>query len=318
MTPPSPSTSSSPPPSCQPLAFAPLTGLYEPSAIQQLADGRFLVVEDEKDFPFSLIELSDACQVSRIPLNPEPLEGDEAFGKLNDLEALTLDHAGRIYAITSHSRDGGGAEKRSRDKLVRFRIVADRVATPELATGLKAALIAAHPLLAAAAAIEDVKGAGGLNIEALEITPDELRLLVGFRSPLRDGLALIAAIEDPDALFGGQTPAHITTHLISLDLGGHGLRGMAYFPSLGGYLLISGPVTREAAQFQLWFWGGEPGSATRRMTIPGLSGLQRAEGICPAHRDGHEYIVLVSDDGDRKSGRFASHIILDPSALQPA
>ena len=29
-------------------AFRPLTGIFEPSAIQQLPDGRFLVVEDEK------------------------------------------------------------------------------------------------------------------------------------------------------------------------------------------------------------------------------------------------------------------------------
>ena len=37
--------------------FLPLTGLYEPSAIQGLADGRFLVVEDEKEHPFSLVTI---------------------------------------------------------------------------------------------------------------------------------------------------------------------------------------------------------------------------------------------------------------------
>ena len=35
------------------LMFLALTGIYEPSAIQQLPDGRFLVVEDEKQHPFS-------------------------------------------------------------------------------------------------------------------------------------------------------------------------------------------------------------------------------------------------------------------------
>ena len=38
--------------------FEPLTGLYEPSAIQQLPDGRFLVVEDEKEHSFSLLTFS--------------------------------------------------------------------------------------------------------------------------------------------------------------------------------------------------------------------------------------------------------------------
>jgi hypothetical protein len=31
--------------------FLELTGIHEPSAIQQLEDGRFLVVEDEKKYP---------------------------------------------------------------------------------------------------------------------------------------------------------------------------------------------------------------------------------------------------------------------------
>jgi hypothetical protein len=38
-------------------AFQPLTGIYEPSAIQQLPDGRFLVVEDEKSHPLSLVTI---------------------------------------------------------------------------------------------------------------------------------------------------------------------------------------------------------------------------------------------------------------------
>ena len=44
--------------------FQPLTGLYEPSAIQQLPDGRFLVVEDEKDHPLNLVTLSTSGDVS--------------------------------------------------------------------------------------------------------------------------------------------------------------------------------------------------------------------------------------------------------------
>jgi len=38
--------------------FSPLTGHYEPSAIVQLADGRFLIIEDEKEHPFSLASLN--------------------------------------------------------------------------------------------------------------------------------------------------------------------------------------------------------------------------------------------------------------------
>jgi hypothetical protein len=43
----------------------------------------------------------------------------------------------------------------------------------------------------------------------LEISPDQRRLLIGFRSPLRDGRALIACVENLAAMFdsGAQTAA---------------------------------------------------------------------------------------------------------------
>ncbi len=298
--------------------FQTLTGTYEPSAIQQLPDGRFLVVEDEKRTPFSLVTLSADGQVSSVPLNPEAVGAAEDFGKLDDLEALALDRSGQFYALTSHSRDGDGEEKPSREKLLRFRVEADRVVAPMLVKGLKSALMAAHPVLAEAAAILDVKAEGGLNIEALEITPDQQHLLVGFRSPVLDGHALIASIENPTAIFESGEPPRISATLTTLDLGGHGIRGMAYFASLGGYLLISGPVAREQAQFQIWFWTGKPGDRAQRMAVPGLSGFEHAEGISPALIDGQEYIILVSDDGDRKAGRFARYVLLDPTAPRPA
>jgi len=298
--------------------FHALTGIYEPSAIQQLPDGRFLAVEDEKLSPFSLVTLSADSPISSAPLNPEPMDAAEDFGKLDDLEALTLDRSGQVYALTSHSRDGEGKEKKSRDKLVRFRVEADRVVAPVLVKGLKPALMAAHPVLAEAAAILDVKAAGGLNIEALEITPDQQRLLVGFRSPQLDRHALIASIENPTAIFEAGEPPRISATLITLDLGGQGIRGMAYFAARGGYLLISGPAAREQVQFQLWFWAGKPGDRAQRLIVPGLSGFEHAEGISPALVDGQEYIILVSDDGDRKAGRFARYVLLDPAALRPA
>jgi len=62
--------------------FQTLTGIYEPSAIQQIADGRFLVVEDEKQYPFSLVTITPAGSVSSTPLSRGPQEVDEAFWKL--------------------------------------------------------------------------------------------------------------------------------------------------------------------------------------------------------------------------------------------
>ena len=171
------------PPNLEP-AFAPLTGLYEPSAIQQLPDGRFLVVEDEEDHSFSLLTLSASGDASSKSLGPGWFHGGDPIWKLDDLEGLTLDSSGQLYAITSHSRNDDGDAQKGREKLARFRIDKDRVVEPVVVGGLKPALAAAHPVLAAAAQALDAKSGTGFNIEALEITPDGQRLLIGFRSPL--------------------------------------------------------------------------------------------------------------------------------------
>lgn len=299
-----------------PLAFRPLTGTFEPSAIQQLPDGRFLVVEDEKERPLSLVTLGADGGVEHTALTPGLLQMFGEFWKLDDLEGLTLDRNGFVYAITSHSRNDDGEEKKSREKLVRFRIEGERVSSPRVVGGLKAALTAGHPVLAEAAKVRAVKTHGGLNIEALEMTPDQQRLLVGFRSPLSGGRAIIASIDNPTGIFeAGETP-RVSTSLVALDLGGHGIRGLSYVPALGEYLVIGGPVSREPAQFDLWLWSGHPGAPARRVTIPGLQGLEHAEGVTPAVIAGMQRIVIVSDDGSRKAGRHANYLVLAPDQLK--
>ena len=133
-----------------------------------------------------------------------------------------------------------------------------------------------------------------------------------------DDRAIIACVENPSAIFEAGEPPRIAATLETLDLGGNGIRGMSYIPSLDGYLVISGPVAREQVQFQLWFWSGHPGEPARRVTVPGLQGFEHAEGVSPAVIDGRQRIMIVSDDGSRKEGRFARFLLLDPGQLQIA
>jgi hypothetical protein len=299
-------------------AFQPLTGIYDPSAIVQLPDGRFLVVEDEKSHPLSLVTLGADGGVDSTALTAGLFQMFSEFWKLDDLEGLAIDRAGFVYAITSHSRDDDGGKKKSRERLVRFRVEGARVVDAKIVDGLKQALVKQHPVLAAAAEVRDVKGGGGLNIEALEMSPDQKRLLIGFRSPLRDGRALIASVVNPAAIFESDEAPHIAPELEELDLGGHGIRGLSYVPALGAYLVIGGPVSRERASFDLWRWSGEPGAPALRVTVPGLGGFEKAEGVSPAVVGGLERIVVVSDDGNRDAGRFAGYLLLDPTHLQTA
>ncbi len=298
-------------------SFQTLTGVYEPSGIRQLADGRFIVVEDEEREPLSLLTIDGNGRAQAKPLLPPHLPlADADFWRLDDLEGVAVDHAGYVYAITSHSRSSAGEVEPCREKLLRFRIDGDQVVEPRLVTGLKRALTAAHPLLAAAAEIREVKTRGGLNIEALEMSPDQKCLLLGFRSPLLNQRAIIACIENPQAIFEAGEEPRIGARLLTLDLGGNGIRGMGHVSLLGGYLVLAGPMAREDRQFQLWFWSGDADAAARRVRVAGLLGFEHAEGVNPALIDGRQRLIIVSDDGSRANERFARFLILDLEQLQ--
>lgn len=292
-----------------------MIGIYEPSAVQQLPDGRFLVVEDEKDHPLSLVTIDADGKVKAEGLTAGLLQMFSSFWKLDDLEGLAADRSGFIYAITSHSRGDDGDVKKSREKLVRFRVDGDRVAHPKVVDGLKAALISRHAVLAEAAQVRDVKTGGGLNVEGLEVSPEQ-QLLIGFRSPLQNGRALIARVVNLAAVFDSDEAPQIAPVLDELDLGGHGIRGLSYVPAIGAFLIVGGPASREDATFDLWCWSGQPDSSARRVTIPGLSGLAKAEGVSPALIDGVERIIVVSDDGNRDAKRSASYLLVDPAQLK--
>ena len=298
--------------------FQTLTGIYEASAIQQLPDGRFLVVEDEQERSFSLVTLRPDGSVATTPLDAGSWLTGNPLHKLDDLEGVAIDRSGFIHAISSHSRDADGDEKKSRGKAVRFRIEGDRAVDLKVVTTLKPALTAAHPVLARAAAVKNAKADSGFNIEALEASADAQRLLIGFRSPLEGGRAIIASVENPAAIFETDEAPRISASLDLLDLGGNGIRGMSWIPTLDGYLIIGGPASPKDVPFELWFWSGDKAAPARRVTLPGLPGFERAEGVCPAVIDGIQRIVIVSDDGNRKDGRFARFLLLDPGQLQIA
>jgi hypothetical protein len=300
--------------------FRELAGVYEPSAVQQLADGRLIVVEDEERHPIDLLTLKENGGFSAIALFPKELfdkDGPAAdFRKLDDLEALDVDDRGRVYAITSHSRTGKGRLNEDREKLVRFEVAGDQLRDPHVVANLKEQLMAAHPALREAALVEDVKDGNGLNIEGLAFDADRQRLLIGFRGPLVDGKAMLVAIENVDQVFDQGAEARIVDEAILLDLGGEGIRGMTYDPRLEGFLIISGPLEQvENVPFRLWFWAGLAERPPQPVTVPGLNGFEHAEGVTPVRWRGQERLLIVSDDGDMDAGRPARYLLLDYDQL---
>ncbi|KAA3598438.1 MAG: DUF3616 domain-containing protein [Calditrichaeota bacterium] len=282
--------------------------IYEPSAITQLKDGRFLVIEDEKEHSLNIVSLNTNQRFSSQSIESENLPFKE-MRRLDDLEGLDIDKNGFIFAITSHSRSGKGKVKRNREKFLRFNFNENQIENASVVLDLKKHLIQNQNILIEAAEIEDVKNDGGLNIEGLAFDAKKEKLLVGYRSPLSNSKAIISTIENPTEIFTLGEQPKISPKLQLLDLQGEGIRGMNFDQKLGGFLIISGPVAKLKVPFKLWFWNQK--DAPKPVKIRNLKSLEHSEGITSAKIDGKEFLVIVSDDGDSKDKKGGSYLIVN-------
>jgi hypothetical protein len=286
--------------------------VYEPSGVQQLPDGRFVVVEDESAHPLDVFSLQPDGQVTEQPLYRSSLlswaSTNRALGELEDLEAVAVDDQGRVYAITSHSRKGNGKRAAGREQLVRFGLDGDQVVDIQVFRGLRKKITAQHKPLKDAAKVRDVKNSGGFNIEGLSFDAAKQNLLIGLRSPLAGSNAIIVVMENPHAVFDHDEEPRISDRLIELDLAGGGIRAISYDPHLGGFLIIS---RKPDKSFKLWLWGGDADESPQRLRIPSVKNLRQAEGVTPVRLNGRPAgILIVSDDGAGAKGKPGQYLFL--------
>jgi len=282
--------------------FMRFSTIYEPSGVIQLDNGMLLIVEDEKEKPLVSMSIGKNGEVTEYAVYGEQsvsLQGARLEDlKLDDMEGLARDNNGHVYAISSHGRTKKGISKPAREQLLRFNVKDNRVYDIKVAADIKKGLEALHPVLFHS--IHDVRPVpwgNGLNIEGLEVDPYSGNLLIGLRSPIIDGKAPIAVLENPAEVFNKGVEPEYKDELLLLDLEGNGIRGMTFDPELKGYLVIGGPAGENKGSFQLWFWQG--GAARpRRVSIDGLASLATVEGIASIKdHEGRPAIVMVSDDG---------------------
>ena len=286
--------------------------IYEPSGVQQLPDGRFVVIEDEPVQPLDVFLLHSDGHSSEQPLYRGSILGwaspNRALSTLEDLEAVAADDQGRIYAITSHSRKENGKRDDGREQLVRFELDGQLVVDMQVVRGLRKQITAQHKSLKAAARIRDVKDDGGFNIEGLSFDAAKQKLHLGLRSPLAGANAIVVVMENPQAVFDNDETPQFAPQLIELDLDGGGIRGMSYDPHLGGFLIIS---RKPEKSFKLWLWSGAVDQSPQRLKVPGLKNLRRAEGVTPVQMEGRPVgILIVSDDGVGVQGKPGHYLFL--------
>lgn len=295
--------------------FKDLDSVHESSGIGQLPDGRFLVINDEKDHPMDLLTLNDAGQFSAEELYPDKqFEKDSigsGFRKLADLEGIDIDNQGYIYAVTSHAFNSKGEKKPDRKKLLRFKMEGNQILEPSVINNLEESIAKQHPFLAKAIANPDSKSNDGFNIEGLALNSSQDKLLFGLRSPLVDNKTVIVSVNNPKELFTTANATPQVSETVSLlDLGGNGVRSINYFPLLNGYLIMSGPVGKsDNVNFKLWLWCGDT-DAVQPVTVTGLRGFEETEGMTPMLWHGQPRVVMITDGVLVGESTAARYIIL--------
>jgi hypothetical protein len=242
----------------------------------------------------------------------------------------------RVYALGSHGRSKKGKLERARYRffamdvggtlpgvtltvpgytttLLDQMLVAGNWATPD--TTVIAALTTASGL-DKATDLTLAPLAGGTNIEGLAWAPTAARpnqLLIGFRSPIPGGKAIVVSLLNADAVLTGATAQF--GEAAQLDLGGLGIRGMAWSPLHAAVLLIAGPLDDSAGPFRLFRWSGAPAAAPVAVVdIAGVPSLSAPEAIVtyPNTRD----VQILFDQGDHDVGGGAACKDADPSQRQ--
>lgn len=286
--------------------------IYEPSGVQQLPDGRFIVVQDEAAYSLDLFHLESDGKVSEKPLYRAASRSrgfsNSSPGTFEDLEGVAVDGRGNIFVITSHSRKESGKRQANREQLIRFRVEGDRVVDVRPVRNLRKRITKQHEFLKPAVKEREVKEEGGFNIEALSFDANKKHLLVGLRSPVAKKDAIIVTLENSSAIFEQSEKPRISDDVIRLDLKGGGIRALSYDPYLAGYLIVS---RKPGKAFKLWLWDGEPGSAPQRIKAAGIKDLRQAEGITPVRlNDEPRGILIVSDDGNGAQGKPGHYLFL--------
>ena len=290
--------------------------IYEPSAVQQLPDGRLLVVEDESSRAFSLMRFAeDGTLYEDEALDVRLIPGFKR--KLSDLEGLAKDNDGYIYAVTSHSKNKKGERRPDREHMVRFKIEGSEVHEVSYFSNLKDALLKAHDLQKIIKSrIGTEVDFDNINIEGLLYDRKQNRLMLGFREPMVNNLSMIVVISNPKEMFE-RDAAPKFSDAIFLELQGGGIRALSYDPVLDTYMIVNEIKGYEDNTYsQLWTWNGDAKTAPEPVALPGIINLNNVESIDSITINGESRLMIMSDEGSEKKQRPAKYMMLDYNQLK--
>jgi len=294
----------------QNLGISEFDDIFEPSAVQQIPDGRLLVVEDEASRAFSIVSFDpDGTLRENRSLDLQLMRSFDS--ELSDLEGLSIDSDGSIYAITSHSTNNEGERREDREHLLRFSMDGDRIQNVRTYRSLRDDLTNSPDLIEAVRSISaDNVDFSSLNIEGLAHDPASGHLVLGLRHPIPAGQSMIVAIQNPSDVFEeNAVPQFAPPTFLNLD--GGGIRALSFDPVLNAFIIVNEVETAAGDDVsQLWAWNGKPDGAASRLTLPGIINLNNVESIDSVELRGERRLILMSDEGV-EGQRPAKYLVLD-------
>jgi hypothetical protein len=204
-------------------------------------------------------------------------------GHVIDPEGITNDGSW-IYVVGSQSRGGSqGAD------LVRFKLDSAKgmVSDLESLSGLPQLL---SGVVSAGDGGKGKKGKGSsLNIEGLAWDGSRRRLLLGLRSPLAGGDAMVVPLAIGEGPLSASTVKAEAP--VRIALGGRGIRSIEQVPG-GGFLVVAGGV-EGATNFALLSWDGTGAPKS----LASLPNELKPEGVARASTGDKAVTVVLGDSG---------------------
>lgn len=138
---------------------------------------------------------------------------------------------------------------------------------------------------------------GGITVKGLAWDPNNARFLVGLRFTLIGERAILLPLKfrDPRGQFNISNLIEDKPNILTLPLGGQGIRDVVYDTNLREFLILSGPVENTStADFGLWQWSGK----SDPVKLQSLAAAEKPEGITFVSSNGQHFIIVVGEAGN--------------------
>lgn len=276
---------------------------YNASAIVEIAPGKFIVADNNTND--ALFELNIEANGSKAgPLVRRPLVGVQP-GQLDDIEGLALAKSGDktiIFATTSmmnkiSKKQGQFVAPPS--ALLRITVQPDGALVTEVIPEIREWFTANVPDIGGSTVLEPDKG--GLNIEGLGFDPNTNTLLLGVRTPVIKGQAIVVPVKIND-IAGPWDVSNLSVqpliHLaIEASRDEQGIRDLSYDPIKKGFVVVVGNSTSlSKAPFMLYRWDGATSAVQKLQSLYFAKGA-KPEGVTRATFGATSGLVFVDDNG---------------------